>query len=93
MGNKEVWVYTDQYYEDIIDVRVFDDKQKMLDYIYEKKKNEVLEKLKKPAFDRASYETDKELHSYLDYLEKQYKEGTIGEYDTHKCVMNDNKIN
>ena len=76
MENK-VYVWIDQWYEDIVDVKVFKDKQKALDFVFERRKDEILK------FPDSYYTPEERYELYL----KKYEEGNLDYFDIRELEL------
>lgn len=73
----KVYVWIDQWYEDIVDVKVFKDKQKALDFVFERRKDEILK------FPDPYYTPEERYDLYL----KKYEEGNLDYFDIRELEL------
>lgn len=81
----KVYVWIDQWYEDIEDVKVFKDKQKALDFVFERKKNDILKipnSYYSPSVDAVKYK-EKE----IEQCTKRYEEGNLDYFDIRELEL------
>lgn len=80
--DKNIYIWIVQDYADIKRIEAFDDKQKLLDFVYEYRKSEVLQQLRLPKHKR-NYRyikySDEELKKFIESYKQSYKNGTFND--------------
>ena len=84
MENK-VYVWIDQWYEDTEDVKVFKDKQKALDFAFERKKNDILE-ISSSYYSSPTHAV-KDMEKAIELCQKRYEEGNFDYFDIRELEL------